>query len=317
MAKEKLQNLQLGLFIVIGSLLLITALYLVGNKRNLFGSTLSISARFQNVNGLMPGNNVRFAGIDVGTVESIEIVSDSSVNVVMVIDEKVKDFIRKNAQASVGTDGLMGNKLVNINSAGSSAPCIEQGDVLQTLAPIETDEMVRTLNETNKNMKGITANLLSITERFDRKNSLWTLLMDTAVAGNIRSAAVNINVAGRQTAIVTGNLRDLTSGIKNGRGTLGALVTDTSLSSKIRQVVVKLELLSDTAAIISGDIHHITSGLKDGKGSAGVLLSDTSFVHNLNQSISQLQQGAKGFSENMEALKHSFLLRKYFRKKKT
>ena len=88
----------------------------MGSKQNLFGSTFSISANFYNVNGLMQGNNVRYAGIDVGTVESITIINDTSVKVVMVIEKKIQPYIKKNALASIGTDGLMGNKLVNINS---------------------------------------------------------------------------------------------------------------------------------------------------------------------------------------------------------
>ena len=116
MAKETSKNIRLGIFVLAGTAFLIVALYFIGNKQNLFGSTFKISAQFNNVNGLMIGNNVRFSGIDVGTVESVEIINDSMVNVVMIIEKDVQKFIRKNAVASVGTDGLMGNKLVNINS---------------------------------------------------------------------------------------------------------------------------------------------------------------------------------------------------------
>lgn len=85
---RKNRNIRLGLFIATGTVLLVAALYLIGNKQNLFGSTFKISAQFKNVNGLMSGNNVRFGGIDIGTVKSVEIISDSSVNVVMIINNK-------------------------------------------------------------------------------------------------------------------------------------------------------------------------------------------------------------------------------------
>src|SRR5690349_12707063 len=126
MAKEVSKNIRLGVFVLLGTILLIAALYLIGNNHNLFGNTFRISAEFYNVNGLMPGNNVRFSGIDVGTVESVEIVSDSSVRVVMVIEQDIRKYIRKNAVASIGTDGLMGNKLVNINSSDEDAEPIEE-----------------------------------------------------------------------------------------------------------------------------------------------------------------------------------------------
>ena len=314
MAKETSKNIRLGIFVLAGTAFLIVALYFIGNKQNLFGSTFKISAQFNNVNGLMIGNNVRFSGIDVGTVESVEIINDSMVNVVMIIEKDVQKFIRKNAVASVGTDGLMGNKLVNINSVKDHSPEIEEGDVLQTLKPIESDEMIRTLNVTNQNIKVITDNLRTITDRINSKNSLWALLMDTVVAENVKASIVNIKIASNQTAIVTGNLKFLSESIKNGKGSIGALITDTSLSSRVNQVVVKLEKFSDTAAVISGDISSIVEKLKKGEGSIGVLLSDTTFVHNLNKSMENLKDGSKGFDENMEALKHSWPLKKYFRK---
>src|SRR5689334_12869651 len=108
MSKELTRNIRLGIFVLAGTVFIIVMLYLIGSKQNLFGSTFRISAQFYTVNGLMEGNNVRFAGIDVGTVEKVEIISDSTVNVVMLIEEKIRPYIKKNAIASVGTDGLMG-----------------------------------------------------------------------------------------------------------------------------------------------------------------------------------------------------------------
>ena len=93
MSNETSRNIRLGVFVIIGTLFIITAFYFIGNKQNLFGSTLRISAKFYNVGGLMKGNNVRFAGIDVGTVELVEIINDTAVNVVMIIEKKACKFI--------------------------------------------------------------------------------------------------------------------------------------------------------------------------------------------------------------------------------
>ena len=99
MAQETSKNIRVGAFVLIGTALLIFSLYLIGAKQNLFGSTFELKSQFKNVNGLMPGNNVRFTGIDVGTVKSVEIINDSTVNVTMVIEDKVQAFIKKNATA--------------------------------------------------------------------------------------------------------------------------------------------------------------------------------------------------------------------------
>lgn len=315
MSKDAVKNIRVGIFVVAGTAFLIGALYIIGNKQNLFGSTFRISAKFYNVSGLMSGNNVRFAGIDVGTVESVEIVNDSSVNVVMVIEKDIQPFIKKNAIASVGTDGLMGNRLVNINSAKNHSDNVEEGDVLATLRPIEQDEMVRTLNETNENMKAITSNLRTITDRINSKNTLWSILMDTVVAENVKSAIVNIKIASNSSAILTGNLKNISEDIKGGKGSLGALITDTTLSGKINQVVIKLNSVSDSIAYITGDFSKIASRLEKGNGSIGVLLKDTSFVHNLNTSVNNINKGSVILNEDLEALRHSWPFKKYFRKK--
>lgn len=314
MENEIFKNIRLGIFVILGAVLLIVALYVVGNKRNLFGKTFSISAKFYNVNGLMKGNNVRFAGIDVGTVERVEIINDSSVNVIMIIESDLQKFIKKNAEASVGTDGLMGNKLVNINVVDTPAPIIEEGDELKTLRSIETDEMTRTLNVTNENIKVISSNVRDITDKLSSKNSLLTILTDTVVAENIRSAIVNIKDAGRQAVGVVSNLEQISHKIKDGKGTIGSLISDSSLYLNINQVVDRLQKVSDTAGIVAGDISSIVGKIKKGDGSVGNLLTDTTFIHNLNQSVKSINGAAKGFDENMEALKHNILLRRYYKK---
>jgi phospholipid/cholesterol/gamma-HCH transport system substrate-binding protein len=314
MAAQDSRNLRLGIFVIVGTTLLITALYIIGSKQNLFGSTFKISAQFNDVNGLMKGNNVRFAGINVGTVESVNIITDTSVNVIMIIENNAQQYIKKNALASVGTDGLMGNKLVNINSVNAESPIIEENDVLQSLKPVEMDQMVRTLDVTNENIKVISSNLRNITDKINSKNSLWNLLMDTIVAENIKTAVVNIKLMSNQGLYITGDLKGITDGIKKGKGTIGALVTDTIISSSIKQTVVKLQRISDSAAIVTGDISHIIRKLNQGKGSAGILLNDTNLIYNLNKGVKSIDKGAITLNEDLEALKHTWPLKKYFKK---
>ena len=315
MANQNFRNIRLGVFVVVGTALLITALYLIGNKQNLFGRSFRITARFKDVSGLMQGNNVRFAGIDVGTVESVDIENDSLVIVSMVIEKNVQRFIKKNAVATVGTDGLMGNKLVNINSAKDLAPVVEDGDELRSRAPVEMDQMMRTLDVTNENIKAITTNLRDITHRISSKNNLWNLLMDTLVAENLKTSVVNLRTMSGNGVTITGDLRWLVQKIRSGQGALGALITDTALSGNIRQTVVKLSRVSDTAAVISGDLAIITRNLKLGKGSLGILLTDTMLVHNLNKTILHIDTTSMSANEKMEALKLSWPFKKYYRKK--
>ncbi len=314
MEKEPNKNIKLGFFVVAGTAFLIIAMYFIGAKQNLFSNTFRIYVSFHNVDGLQAGNNVRFAGIDVGTVEKVDIQSDSSVQVALIIEDEYKSYIKKNALASIGTDGLMGNKLVNINSSHEPSLSVEEGDVLASVHPIETDEMLRTLNKTNNDVSTIARNLRIITERVNNSNTLWSILTDPAVAENVKNAIVSIKLTGERTAVISGDLSRIVASVRNGKGTLGALITDTAISHQIKQTIVKIQLVSDTMAYISGDLKYITGKIRNGEGAVGTVLMDTTFAGNLNKSVIDIRKATSGLNTSMEALKNSFLLRKYFRK---
>jgi phospholipid/cholesterol/gamma-HCH transport system substrate-binding protein len=110
---------KLGMFVVIGLAVFIVTIYFIGKCKYMFGSTVLLNAKFKNVSGLKEGNNVRFSGIDVGTVKSIEFVSDSAVVVNFIVQKEVQKFIKVDANASIGSDGLMGDKVLTI-SPGSA-----------------------------------------------------------------------------------------------------------------------------------------------------------------------------------------------------
>jgi phospholipid/cholesterol/gamma-HCH transport system substrate-binding protein len=315
MEKEVSRNIRVGIVLIITTVILISALYIIGDKRNIFGSTFRVSAMFYNVNGLMPGNNVRLSGINVGTVESVEIINDSVVSVSMLIENKVSTYITTSAVASIGTDGLMGNKLVNINSSNKPGRPMKDGDVLQTLAPFETDEMIRTLNTTNENIKYITTDLKKITQKINSPNTLWSLLMDTVVAENVKTAIVNIKVAGDRAATATGDLKSIISNVKEGKGSIGSLLNDTSFSGKLDYSMTSIKQIADKMTQVSENLETVSNKLKNGDGVIGTLLTDTSLTNNLSKSLENLKDGTAGFNENMEALKHNILLRRYFKKK--
>lgn len=310
------RNIRLGIFVIAGLAFLIVVLYMVGEKRSLFGSTIKISAQFYNVNGLMAGNNVRFSGVNVGTVEKVEIISDSSVNAIIVIDEEVAKYIKKSAIAAVGTDGLMGNKLININATiGSETGTIEDGDILKTKRPFETDESLRTLNTTNENIRHITDDLKKITNRINSENTIWSLLMDTIVADNVKKAIVNIKLTGQNAAGATADLQKILADLRKGKGTIGSLLKDTTISETLKSTLTRLNSVVDTASTVIGNLDRISRKMNEGNGTVGMLVSDTAFAKDLKTTINTINSAAEGLDENMEALKHNILLRKYFKNK--
>ena len=310
------KNIKVGVLVLFGTALLIIALYLIGDRQNFFGATFELQAKFKNINGLMPGNNVRFTGIDVGTVKKVEIINDSTVNVVMVIEDKVQVFIKKNATANVGTDGLMGNKLINITSSDEKSPSVKDGDVIRSTNPIGTDAMMRTLDISNQNIKDITEDIKEIANRLTKPNTLWSILMDTTVAENVKQAILHINVTGEKAAIIAGDLNNIIKDVKSGKGAAGKILTDSLFSKKLNQTMANIQSISDSVAVISNDFKSVSKKINQGNGAIGALLNDTAMVNNLNKSLINLKDGTGGFNENMEALKYSWPFKKYFRKQK-
>ena len=314
MIKDLSRYIKLGIFVFAATLFFIVLMYFIGNKRNLFSSTITVFAKFSGAEGLMSGNAVRFSGINIGTVESVEIVNDSVIEVKMVIENDVKKFIKRNSIASIGTDGLMGNKLVNITPVNQPSETIKDGDYLVTYKAISTADMLRTLSITNENVRVITEDLKTISSKLNSNNSLWSFLSDTVLGSNLKQAAVSIKITGDRTAYIAGDLQNLVGGVKKGQGALGALLVDTSIAGKLNQSIVNIHFLSQNLAVVSGDLKEITKGAKEGKGAVGTLLMDTNFVHHMNKSMENIDVSSKSLSENMEALKHSIFLRKYFKK---
>lgn len=315
MKNNTVDNAKLGAFVVAGLVFLIFSLYMIGRNRNLFGSSFRVSANFRNVNGLMAGNNVRFSGIDVGTVERIEIMSDTLVRVTMVLEKGVRKFVKKNAVASVGTDGLMGNKLININSINKPAPQVEEGDVIASLRPIEGDEMLRTLNTTNENMAAISDDLRRITQRINNSNGLWKLFSDTTVLHDIKETGKNLKHAGFKIAETMDQASELLKNVQKGKGLAGTVLTDSTMSSKLKTTIGNMEEVSKRSVQLTGNLNEILKQVKYGKGSAaGAMVADTTMERKLRATLFNVEQGTQRFNENMEALKHNFLFRGYFRK---
>ncbi len=315
MKNEHSRNIRLGLIVFIGSALIIAALYFVGSKQRLFGSTIQVKAEFYNASGLRRGNSVRFTGIDVGTVESVEIISDTSVLVVMSIDSEVARFIRIDALAAIGTDGVMGNKLVNINPSRSSARTIVNGDVLKTLKTMEMEATFRTLNNTNDNLNAVSADLRAITEKLNSERSLLNLLLDPSVSDNVQSAVTHFRYAGNNTAVLTGDLRSIMRNMKDGKGTAGLLLTDTLLRKDLSNTVVNIRAISDSLAIISGNFQSLSADLKNGEGVLGILLTDTVAAERLKQILDNLESGTGNFNSTILNLKKKWPFREKKRPK--
>lgn len=318
MAKKIVNNIKLGTFVLAGMLFLVLLLYMIGKNRSLFGNTYTLKAKFENIQGLVAGNNVRFSGIQAGTVKKISILNDTVIEVTMAIEKKMNTIIRKNALISIATDGLVGNKVVNITPAHSPAALAEEGDLLVSKKAVNTDEMLQTLYKTNNDVADIATKLKTTIQQINNSSGLWSLLNDNTLPREMHYAVSNIHSATAKAATMIDNLNDVVANVKNGKGSVGVLLKDTSFASNLNAAVVKIKTVGERADSLAAEINRMVAGVQhdinNGQGSIHALLKDSMIVMKLNASLDNIQKGTDGFNQNMEALKHNFLFRGYFRK---
>ena len=251
MAKETGFTWKLGMFVLIGLILFAGTIYFVGKQKNLFGSTFHLKTKFKTVSGLKEGNNVRFSGINVGTVNSIELITDTSVLVDVIIRKEVQQFIKTDAAASIGSDGLMGDKVLTISPGSITGSQVKNNDMIVSTSPVEMADVMSSLK-------------------------------------------TSVDNAG----IITSQLAIFTSNMNNGKGALSKLISDETFSNSLQGTLTNLQASTNQFAKFTTNLN---------EGNLGGRLDST---------MANLQSGTKGLSDNMDAVKHSFLLRGYFKKQK-
>ena len=186
-------KVRLGLFIIGGILLLVVTVFIIGKKNNLFDPVFKLTSDFYNVSGLQVGNNIRFSGITVGTVDDITIINDSTVRVIMLIRNDVKKFIKTDSKAAIGSEGIIGDRLIIISQGGSDAAVVKAGQTLESTEPIETDDIMASLQITAANSEIITDQLSEVMIKINSGNgTLGRLINDPTIANNLGQSISNI-----------------------------------------------------------------------------------------------------------------------------
>jgi phospholipid/cholesterol/gamma-HCH transport system substrate-binding protein len=191
---------KLGLFVILGVVLFVIAIYYIGKNRNLFGETFQLKSHFNNVSGLKVGNNVRFSGINIGSVQTIDFVSDTSVVVIVVIKDEVRKYIKTDAIASIGSDGLMGDKVLTISPGTKSKIMVKNNTVIASTKAIEMEDIMESVKVSVDNAQYITYELAEFTSKMNNKNSMLSKLVNDDKMGKSLDATLN-------------NIQDATKGL--------------------------------------------------------------------------------------------------------
>jgi phospholipid/cholesterol/gamma-HCH transport system substrate-binding protein len=296
----KMSTVRLGIFIFIGTLILVIGIFMLGNKESMFKSTFTVKTYFMNVEGLRTGASVRLSGIDVGSVKDIRIVGDASgkVEVTLRLIHEIHKFVRTDSKASIETEGLVGNKILVLQVGSSSAPEVQEGGYILAKESIGFAAIIEETQGTLQYTKAMTKDLSEIIYKVNNgEGSVGKLINNDDLYNNTNRL---INSADKSLGAITNKMDEL-AGIIN------------SLGNGVQSVIGNV----DKAV---ADVDGVIKDIRSGKGLLGSMISeksgyDTSVVAILNNVVKiseETKKGASRFAENMEALKHNWLFKNYF-----
>jgi len=344
MSNESSNNWKLGIFVTAGILLFITAIYFIGVNRNLFGSNFVLRSEFKNVSGLKQGSNVRLSGINIGTVNKIDFISDSLVLVKLVIRKDVQKYIKTDAVASIASDGLMGDKILIISPGTTSTTMVKDNDMIASYKTIEIDDLFSSIKQSTDNAKVITDELVEFSANMNTKNSLLTKIMTNKdFASRIDKTIENLQISSQELAKFTpilnhkngtvakiftdkkwsdnietsiSNLRNssreisiFTTKLNDKNNVLSHLSSNDTLAISIEKTVRNLEKSSD-------DLIQFTSKINNDENVLSKLSNNPKLGRSVDSTIINIEKGVGELRELEAAARNNFLLRGYFNKKK-
>jgi len=305
-----------GIFVALGIIILLVAIFTLGGQQKTFSKHIKVTAVFDDVSGLQAGNNVWFSGVKIGTVKKISFYGNSQVKVLLFIDQKAQEFIRKDAKAKISTDGLIGNKLISVYGGSPQAGEVEDDDSLEVENQLSTEDLMNTLQKNNKNLIDITTDFKIVSKRLaEGQGTVGALLTDETLYKSLQSTVSNLQVAARNSEQLTKGISEYTAKLQSPGSLAGGLVNDTAIMQNLHHAVVQLKEAAATTNEFTNQLNTAGSRLNDKNNALGVLLNDSVTAETLKNTLNNLNSSSKKLDEDLEAVQHHFLFRGYFRKK--
>lgn len=313
---ETKRNVLVGLFIFLGLVIFIVGIFTLGGQQKTFVKSLRVNAVFSDIGGLKPGNNVWFSGVKIGTVKTIKFYGNSQVEVSMRIEQSAQAYIRKDASAKLSSDGLIGNKLIVIFGGNPKTAEIEDGDILQVQKDLSTDDIMKTFQENNQNLIGITSNFKQLsTDMVKGKGTAGALLADSNLANSFRAIVMNLQKTTKTSAALAGQLSAFSSKLNTKGGLADKMLTDTSVFNKLSATVDQLKQTAAKANVITDNLSKASNKLNSSDNAMGLLLNDAKTAEQVKTTMGNLQESSVKLNDDLEAVQHNFLLRGFFKKK--
>lgn len=323
MTKEK----KVGLFVLLGLLILGVAVFLIGQNRKFWQRKTLYTASYADVAGLRPGSPVRMGGIDVGNVERVyykDAADDTHVYVDISVVDNQTDRVRKKVMepdgktvkykgtvAKVANKGLLGDKMVELSVADMRAPLLDPAEPLESEEPLDitsylakfdsistkADAVLQNLQEGTRgfadpkfseDLKGSVASLHDILDSLAHKDSAaHRLLYDPAEAARIDRILANLDNSTAQLDGILADTHDVTTHVKTGPGLAHALVYDGEISQN--------------AAGTLAEVHQDLTQIRTGNGLAHVLLYGDTDQQHLMSNVNAMSDDLRTIVANLKA----------------
>lgn len=315
-SQEIKRNIKLGAFVLGGVALFLISVFYLGRENNIFSKTFTVSAIFKNVEGLKDGDNVWLSGVKIGTVKKVSIISEGQVIVTMALKEKQNDFIKKDATANIGSDGLVGNKIVVIRP-GSANETIHDNDTINSFSPTDTQELFNLAKEVGTDIKAITSDLKVTTAKINAgQGVIGELLNEGEMAKELRASMSAIRRASENATRATNEINKILTEINQGDGLMTKLIRDTTYAAQFSRTMENVEQVGENAKKMAADLKEVTDKMNEKNNAMGVLLTDTTFATKLKTTMTNAEKASAKLDENLKAMRSSWPFKKYFRKNK-
>lgn len=314
--KDNKKAITVGIFLFIGLVIFLLGVFTLGGQKKTFVKSFTLKVVFDDIQGLKVGNNVWFSGVKVGTIKKIQFYGTSQVQVVLSIEEEAHKYIHTDSKASIGSDGLIGNKIVVIDGGSPKFPFVEDGDVIAVNTTLSTDDIMKTLQVNNKNLVDITTDFKILARNMvEGKGTVGTLLTDQQLANDFKAIVKNLEATTASANRMANELNAFSHKLNTKGGLADDLLTDTAVFAKIQASVAELQKSAAAAAVMTENLNKASGKLNQSDNAAGLLLNDASTANQVKVIMKNLETSSKKLDENMEALQSNFLLRGFFKKK--
>lgn len=315
MRNDKKKTVIVGLFVLVGIIIFVAGIMTLGGQQKKFVKSIQLTAVFDDVAGLQTGNNVWFSGVKIGTVKRVNFYGDSQVEIIMNVEQKVQEYIRKDSRATIGSDGLIGNKIIVIYGGTTQAPAVENGDRLIAEMPLDTDKMMETLQENNKNLVTITENLMVLTSKIAQGEGIVGAVMtDSIVADNFRNILTNLERASLNSNRMLTELNKFSQSLNQEGSLVYDLTHDKEMFKNLQGSVEGLQATAENAKILTDNLNEVTKNLSDPNNTMGMILTDEEFAVRLKNTLIYADSSTMNLNRGLEALEYTWPFRRGFKR---